>query len=240
MRHRLALALLLRPRFGRQMLKEAHAVNGSSSVFIVLSLGTVLLTCMAVLTCLALPGRAGRTSKPASHRIAAEYLYVPCIQTPSSGYLAQTRRWVQEVPIVKKTAKWIYYTSETLDRRAAVVSPGCISREQFESDTRCHGYMHCLHGEGPCRHGYPSGVIPIPSERRSGPARQLFFASREAAEADLYRSEHNRSGQAVRGTPPINELRRAMADAHPDRGGTNEQFIQARHRYEAALQPARR
>jgi hypothetical protein len=30
-----------------------------------------------------------------------------------------------------------------------------------------------------------------------------------------------------------------MADAHPDRGGTAEQFIQARRRYQTALRPAR-
>ena len=35
------------------------------------------------------------------------------------------------------------------------------------------------------------------------------------------------------------ELRRAMADSHPDRGGTAEQFIQARRRYQAALRSAR-
>jgi hypothetical protein len=30
-------------------------------------------------------------------------------------------------------------------------------------------------------------------------------------------------------------LRRAMAGAHPDRGGTAEQFIEARRRYQTAL-----
>jgi hypothetical protein len=30
-----------------------------------------------------------------------------------------------------------------------------------------------------------------------------------------------------------------MADAHPDRGGTAEQFIQARRRYQTALRSAR-
>jgi hypothetical protein len=40
--------------------------------------------------------------------------------------------------------------------------------------------------------------------------------------------------------PLIKELRRAMADAHPDRGGTAEQFIQARRRYQTVLRPARR
>jgi hypothetical protein len=40
--------------------------------------------------------------------------------------------------------------------------------------------------------------------------------------------------------PSVRELRRAMADAHPDRGGTTEQFIDARRRYQTALRPARR
>ena len=30
----------------------------------------------------------------------------------------------------------------------------------------------------------------------------------------------------------------AMADAHPDRGGTNEEFIAARERYKQALKEA--
>ena len=243
--------------------------------------------------------RKARAPTPgASNAAPVEYLYVPCTRIRYHGYSAGTRRWVQEVPIVKTTAQWIYYSSDTWDRSEAVVSPGRISREQFETDTRCHdncprdiaaglvcaahgrshrhcvhvlapgrhcyapggcgedcpavtrglrcakhGYTweHCLHGEDRCRHGYPAGVIPIPGGRpRPGPAGRLFFATRQAAEADLYRGERERTGQAAREAPPIKELRRAMADAHPDRGGTAEQFIQARHRYEAALGPARR
>ena len=34
--------------------------------------------------------------------------------------------------------------------------------------------------------------------------------------------------------PSLPELRKAMADAHPDRGGTDEAFIAARQRYEHA------
>ncbi|MFB7736226.1 hypothetical protein ACFC08_17935 [Streptomyces sp. NPDC056112] len=34
--------------------------------------------------------------------------------------------------------------------------------------------------------------------------------------------------------PSLAELRKAMADAHPDRGGTDEAFIAARARYEKA------
>ncbi|HEY7261501.1 MAG TPA: hypothetical protein VH589_08475 [Trebonia sp.] len=153
-----------------------------------------------------------------------EYLYVPCARIRYSGYPAQTRRWVQAVPIVKKTAKWIYYTSDGWDRSEAVVNPGRISREEFEADTRC-------------RHAYPAGVIPIPGDRhRPRPVGRLFFATREAAEEHSY-LERKRAKQAARETPSIRELRRAMADAHPDHGGTAEQFIEARRRYETALGP---
>jgi hypothetical protein len=168
--------------------------------------------------------------------LPAEYLYVPCARIRYHGDSAETRRWVQEVPVVKKTAKLIYYTSDSWDRREAVVSPGCISRQEFETDTR---WEHCPPGEDPCRHGYPAGVIPIPGDRhRPGPAGRLFFATREAAEDDLYRGKRERAEQAAPEAVLIKQLRQAMADAHPDRGGTAEQFIQAHRRYQTALRPA--
>ena len=142
-------------------------------------------------------GAAGRNTRPrqpgADDAPPVEYLYVPCACIRHHGNSAETRRWVQEVPIIKKTAKLIYYTSDSWDRREAVVSPGCISREQFETDTRCrddcpadtrgvrcarHGYTweHCPHGEDRCRHGYPAGVIPVPGDRhRPGPAGRLIL-----------------------------------------------------------------
>ena len=83
-----------------------------------------------------------------------EYLYVPCARI-GHGRSAQPRRWVQAVPIVRKTARWIYYTSDTWDRAEAVVSPGCISRQEFEADTRYRAG----------RRGYPAGVIPVPGAR---------------------------------------------------------------------------
>jgi len=241
--------------------------------------------------------RKARPRNPGANDAApVEYLYVPCDRIRYHGFSAETRRWVQEVPIVKKTAKWIYYTSDSWDRIEAVVSPGCISREQFETGTRCradcprdiaaglvcaphgrshrhcvhvlapgrrcsapggcgqtcpvdtrgvrcarHGYTwkHCPHGEDRCRHGYPAGVIPIPGAR-PGSAGLLFFATRQAAEGHLYRRERERAGQAAPEAPPIKELRRAMVDAHPDRGGTAEQFIHARRQYQTALRSARR
>ena len=247
-------------------------------------------------------GAARRKARPpepgADDAAPAGYLYVPCARIRYHGYPAGTRRWVQQVPIVKKTAKRIYYTSDSWDRSQAIVSPGCINREQFETETRCrddcprdiaaglvcaphgrghrhcvhvlapgrhchapggcgqdcpadtrgvrcarHGYTweHCPHGEDRCRHLYPAGVIPVPGDRhRPGPAGRRFFATRQAAEDHLDRGERERAGQAAPQGPPIKELRRAMADAHPDRGGTAEQFIQARRQYQTALRPARR
>ena len=158
----------------------------------------------------------------ASDAAPVEYLYVPCARVRYHGHAAETRRWVQEVPIVKKTAKWIYYASDSWNRREAVVGPGRISREQFETDG----------------HGYPAGVIPVPGDRHlAGPADRLFFATRQAAEHHLHRGEREPARQAEPPAALIKRLRRAMADAHPDRGGTVEQFIQARRRYQTALRP---
>ena len=166
-----------------------------------------------------------------------EYLYVACARVRYDGHPAQTRRWVQAVPVTRKTAGWIYYASDSWNRREAVVSPGRVSREQFETDTRSRD-----------RHGYPAGVIPVPGDRhRPGPAGRLLFATRQAAEDHLHRGARERAEQAAPPAPPVKaapqtlplrELRRAMADAHPDRGGTAEQFIQARRRYQTALRAA--
>ena len=131
-----------------------------------------------------------------------EYLYVPCVRTGGQGGPAGTRRWVQPVPIVKKTATLIFYTSDSWDRGQAVVSPGCVSYEQVET----------------------------------GSAGQLFFATRQAAEDYLSRQ----AGEPARpAAPSVRQLRRAMANAHPDRGGTAEQFIQAHRRYQTALRSVR-
>jgi hypothetical protein len=134
-----------------------------------------------------------------------EYLYVPCVRTGGQGGPAGTRRWVQPVPIVKKTATLIFYTSDTWDRSQAVVSPGCIRYEQVET----------------------------------GSAGQLFFATRQAAEDYLSRQAGEPAWPAAPASATVRQLRRAMADAHPDHGGTAEQFIQAHRRYQTALRSVR-
>jgi hypothetical protein len=61
-----------------------------------------------------------------------------------------------------------------------------------------------------------------------------LFPSVEAAQAYMDKS-WRAEGTKVTNPADIQALRRAMADAHPDRGGTNEEFIAARERYERAL-----
>ena len=124
-------------------------------------------------------GAARRKARPpvpgADDAAPAGYLYVPCARIRYHGYPAGTRRWVQQVPIVKKTAKRIYYTSDSWNRSQAIVSPGCINREQFETDTRCRddcprdiaaglvcaphgrGHRHCVHVLAPGRHCHAPG-----------------------------------------------------------------------------------
>ena len=171
-------------------------MDGSSVFVAVMPITTV----MALFTGIALPftaaSRPGR-SHPGGPRAGADpprraaapagYLYLPCARTGSRGGPAPARRRVQQVPIVKKTARRIYYASDSWDRREAVISPGCISREQFETDTRCrrpcpggargarcarHGHTreHCPHGDDRCRRGYPAGVIPVPGDPPGWPA----------------------------------------------------------------------
>ena len=179
------------------------------------------LACAAVPTRVSTAGPKTRPPNSATNNAAPlEFLHVACARIRHHGYSAETRRWVQRCRSVKKTARRIYYASDSWDRNNAVVSPGRISRQKFEADTRC-------------RHGYPAGVIPVPSDRhRPGSAGRLFYATRKAAEADLERAGRERTASVA---PPIKELRRVMADAHPDHGGTAEQFIEARRRYQTAL-----
>ena len=243
--------------------------------------------------------RRARPPKPgATGTTLLEYLYEPWSWTNDYG---ETSKGINEIPIVKKTAKRIYYdNSDSWDRSEGVITLGYISREDFETDTRCretcvrdipaglvcgpHGrdFAHCIHwgvpwadqeprcrrpdgcGErcpldtpgkvcaahryitwdhcphghntGGCYHGSAAGVGDLPGRHyRDG---GTVYATRQAAEDDLYareREQERKQQERERQEPEIKRLRMAMANVHPDRGGTNEQFIAARERYEQAL-----
>ena len=133
---------------------------------------------------------------------------------------------------------------------------GYIDRADFEADTRCreecpvnvpgtdcanHGYTwrHCIHGSRPgeCGHGSPAGQAERPGSRWYDHGG-TFFATREAAEEHLFRRERDQEQKRAEAEPELRRLKLAMADAHPDHGGTSEEFIAARERYEQALRRA--
>ena len=159
------------------------------------------------------PGRshlrrlAGAAAPKRAGAAPAGYLYVPCARIGSRGSPAPARRRVQQVPIVKQTAQLIYYASDSWDRREAVISPGCISREQFETDTRCgDDSEHCPHRDDRCRHGYPAGVIPVPGDRpgrppgcSSPPARppKTTCTAANPGKPGRPRRQHRRSGSCA-------------------------------------------
>ena len=243
-----------------------------------------------------------RTRPPkqgAAEAAPVEYLYEPW-----SWYddYCETHKGINEIPIVKKTARRIYYdNSDSWDRTAGTVTLGYLSREEFETDTRCHdscpravpaglvcaphgrnfrhcihwgadwsdkrprclgvppgcgddcpvntqgfqcarhGYMweHCPHGrsQGDCYHGTAAGEARLPG-RSSYHREGTVYATRQAAEEYLYRREREQERKRKGAEPELRRLRMAMADAHPDRGGTNEEFIAARERYERAQRQA--
>ena len=135
---------------------------------------------------------------------------------------------VVEHRITKWSAKRVYYVHERIryrdpsvveyltspDRR---ISPSWVERDGDSVIWVIVGYANRAalerDGETATLTGYPY-------------PQHVVFDTREAAEAIAHGD--------------IKQLRRQMASVHPDRGGTAEQFIAARKRYERALAAARR
>jgi hypothetical protein len=162
----------------------------------------------------------------------AEYLYEPWSWYDDYG---EERKGINAIPVVKKTAKRIYYdNSDSWDRSEGTVTLGYISREDFETDTRCRGTCP-HHGYTPdgCWRGSPAGCADLPGRHYGG---GTVYATREAAEDYLYRWEREQERRKQRKhEPEVKRLRREMADAHPDRGGSAEEFMKARERYKRAV-----
>ena len=89
---------------------------------------------------------------------------------------------------------------------------------------------------GDCDRGLPAGAGHLPWSHRDYKGGTLY-ATGEAAEDYLFRWEREQERKREEAGPELRRLRMAMADAHPDRGGTNEGFI-ARKAYEQALRRA--
>ncbi|MFJ9376832.1 hypothetical protein [Streptomyces sp. NPDC101455] len=119
-----------------------------------------------------------------------------------------TRQWVHSrlvrLPIVKKTAKRIYFLRSS---EPGEFEQGCVDRQAFESQGWVWSSRYSkIYGQPP-QVPYDKPFIPptyAPPSYRTAPVPS-------AAE--------------------LKRLKQAMADAHPDRGGTDEAFIRARERY---------
>ncbi|MGH3125947.1 MAG: hypothetical protein ACRDND_33635, partial [Streptosporangiaceae bacterium] len=105
--------------------------------------------------------RRARPPRPgASAPAPVRYLYEPRGRYDDYG--------IREIPIVKVTAKRVYYdNSDSWDRSQDTITLGYVSREELEADTRCredcprdapaapvcgpHGrdFPHCVHFGGP-------------------------------------------------------------------------------------------
>jgi hypothetical protein len=101
---------------------------------------------------------ARRRARPPRRETAeaapVEYLYEPWSWYDDYG---ETHEGINEIPIVKKTAKRIYYdNTDSWDRVAGTVTLGYISREDYETDTRC---------KDTCPRRIPAGLVCAPHGR---------------------------------------------------------------------------
>lgn len=170
--------------------------------------------------------RSARAPKPGTVEPApVEYLYEPWSWTDYDNPPYETLRGIRQIPVIKKTARRIYFDNTSRwDRRDAVITLGYIDRQEFEADTRN------------CHRGTLAGATTLPSSSQHGGG--TVYANREAAEEYLFAHLRTQERKRQEAEPDLRRLRMEMADAHPDRGGTNEGFIAARKRYKEALRRA--
>jgi hypothetical protein len=179
---------------------------------------------------------AKRKARPPSGAAGAgvvEYLYGTVHYWPEMSGEPEVRE-VVPFRITRKTPKRIYYVRSERHWPGEDPATGYVSRQGLESDTRC-GSDACAR-RGWCEHGDAPGEIRT---RNYHDADYHLFATRKAAEEYLFSADRERERQRQEAGPELRRLRMEMANAHPDRGGTNEGFMAARKRYEEALQGSR-
>lgn len=137
--------------------------------------------------------------------VPVEYLYGTVCYWPDDG---PEVREVVPFRVTRKTAKRVYYVRRGLRFGPEYIA--FIDREALERD----------------------GEV----RRKSGhwwEDDHHLFATRDAAEAHIGIGAGADRPFAPE-VPDLAQLKQEMADAHPDRGGTAEEFIAARKRYESA------
>lgn len=121
------------------------------------------------------------------------------------------RRWVHSrmvrLPIAKKTAKRIYYLRSSEPEE---FEQGYIDRQHFEA----HGWVWSSRYD---KIWAQPPEIPDDKPYVPPPFNPASYQTATVPSAD-----------------ELKRLKRAMADAHPDRGGTDAEFIAAHRKYEQA------
>jgi hypothetical protein len=168
---------------------------------------------------------AKRRARPAPNTKdghAVEYLYArsscsdeggPCLCSGLTG----TARWnyhILKFQITKKTKKRIFYA------RKALYS------EEFNDYLAALGYASVLNitEKG-------IGFVDRQEIERNG---EIWTRKTWQDDWHLYLRPPEPDAEDAAPAPDLRALKAAMADAHPDRGGTSEAFIKARRAYEAA------
>lgn len=174
---------------------------------------------------------AKRRNRPPSAETSGapvDYLFGAWWSPWVDDYTGEHDRRVIPFRITRKTPKRIYYIRTEAGRSGEDPETGYISRAEFEADTR-----------QPPEHGWTRGEAAGEIRTsRHGDHDYHLFATQAAAEDYLFRAERERQRQQEAREPELKQLRMAMADAHPDRGGTSEAFIAARERYKRAAASA--
>lgn len=155
--------------------------------------------------------RAGPAAATADAGVI-EYLYGTVNYWPDDGYGTEVRK-VVPFRVTRKTAKRIYYIRR--QHAPGDVVTGYIDRQVLERD-------------GEVRNRGTDWFAPDGT----------LYGTREAAEEYLFGADRERERQRQERGPDLKRLRQEMAGAHPDRGGTDEQFMAARERYKQALREA--
>jgi len=199
------------------------------------------------------PGRASEAAGALKPLNAAKRAVRPPSKDKNTGiveylYAAHSQAWVDDITgkrdeqvipyqITKKTAKRIYYirrpgTPEWNDPPVIAF----ISRQEFEGDSRVPWRQ-----TGSLRTRFGNDHGDVPGEIRTNHYHDHeyhLFATRQAVEDYLFCWEREQERKRQEREPELKQLRREMAACHPDRGGTNEEFMEARKRYERALRRA--
>ena len=155
--------------------------------------------------------RAARPAPDTADARATEYLFAEHYYDPEMG---GPRVWsIRAFPIVRKTAKRIYYKQKWLEWIPEIDAPD-ISRQDSQSDDQDIRFADREElertGETEKYGGSWGSVL------RDDYRLYLKPPLRHEPEPDL---------------PDLAELKAEMAAAHPDRGGSNAAFIEARKRY---------